>query len=224
MKKFFMVLVALFFMVPANAYIIDNTKEGKTEALIGEIGYKILNSNRIPYRVAFMTKKCKEPNAFSTYRAGAVYVCDSLVKYSQDENEVAAVLAHEISHAVDYRQGIFRGYFTYLSVNTKRNEYKADKRGVDYMVKAGYNPLGMILLLNRIAPEERYDWCSTHPLASRRLAEVYEYIYLKYPQYLVQNEYKNNMIYQNFLLTSRENRQKLEENIKNNSKRKVKYL
>ena len=34
---------------------------------------------------------------------------------------------------------------------------------------------------------------------------------------------KDNLIYQNFLLTSRENRQKFEEKIKNGSTKKIKY-
>ena len=91
------------------------------------------------------------------------------------------------------------------------------------MVKAGYNPLGMIVVLNKILDDQRYDWHLTHPLGSKRLATIYEYIYTKYPQYLVQNEYKDNLIYQNFLLTSRENRHKFEEKIKSGSTKKIKY-
>ena len=167
----------------------------------------------------------KDPNASTYYRDGSIGVYDSLIKYTQDENELAGVLAHEISHAIDYRQGILRGYFSFLNAFSSKNyEYKADKRAVDFMVKANYNPIGLIVALNRIAPEYRYDVFSTHPLTSRRTATIYEYIYTKYPEYLVQNEYKDNMIYQNFLITSKENRKRLEEKIKSNSTKKVKYL
>ena len=111
--------------------------------------------------------------------------------------------------------------FEYL--NSKKYEYKADKRAVDYLVNAGYNPLAMIVSLNKIAPQLRYDSGSSHPLVTKRMAEIYEYIYTKYPQYLVQNEYKDNIYYQNFLVTSKQNREKLENKIKTNSKKKVKY-
>ena len=54
--------------------------------------------------------------------------------------------------------------------------------------------------------------------------EIYEYIYKKYPEYLANNAYKGNIYYQNFLLTSKENRKKFQKKIETNSKRSVKYL
>ena len=48
--------------------------------------------------------------------------------------------------------------------------------------------------------------------------EVYEYIYEKYPSFLANNCYADNIYYQNFLLTSENNRKKLAEKIKTNSK------
>jgi hypothetical protein len=38
---------------------------------------------------------------------------------------------------------------------------------------------------------------------------MYERIYEKYPAYLVQNDYRENIYYQNFLLTSKEAREKI---------------
>ena len=106
----------------------------------------------------------------------------------------------------------------------KKYEYKADKRAVDYMVAAGYNPVAMIIVMNKTFPQTRYDWCSTHPLTSRRMMQVYEYIYKKYPEYLAKNEYKNNIYYQNFLLTSKNNRAKFQRKIETKSKGNVSYL
>ncbi len=45
------------------------------------------------------------------------------------------------------------------------------------MVKAGYNPVAYITVGNKIFNQERYDIFSSHPLGSKRLAKVYEYIY-----------------------------------------------
>ena len=226
MKKLLILFALLIFGINAQAAVtvkVLPTKEQR--ALVNKVGYTLLNANRIPHKMIFSVKTSKSPNAYTYYVDNEIVVTNSLLETIANEDELAAILAHEISHGVDYRQGVFKGYFTYLSNNLspKKYEYKADKRAVDYMVKAGYNPVALIVVLNTIAPQSRYDWCLSHPLTSRRMATIYEYIYAKYPQYLVQNEYKDNLVYQNFLLTSRENRAKLEQKIKNNSTRKVKY-
>lgn len=143
----------------------------------------------------------------------------------EEDDEIAAVLGHEISHGIDSYDGIFKGAFTGLRYffTPRKYEYKADKRAIDYMVNAGYNPVAMIVMMNKVLGQNRYDWWFTYPLASRRMMQVYEYIYTKYPEYLANNKYKNNLYYQNFLLTSKENRAKFQEKVKTKSTKKVKY-
>ena len=53
---------------------------------------------------------------------------------------------------------------------------------------------------------------------------IAQWVYKKYPEYLVNNPYKTNIYYQNFLLTSKENRAKFQEKVKTNSTKKVNYL
>jgi len=225
------ILISLFtiFLLATNITQAHETKQAVNKAdllKVNKVGYQILNANKIPYIMTFELADKKYANACTYYRNNLIMITDELIKYLESDDELAAILAHEISHGVDYRQGALRGYFSYLgnTFNPRKYEYKADKRAVDYLVKAGYNPLAMIISLNKIAAQERYEWTSTHPLTSRRMAEVYEYIYTKYPQYLVQNIYKDNIYYQNFLLTSKDNRKKLEVKVNNNSKKKVNYL
>ena len=103
----------------------------------------------------------------------------------------------------------------------KKYELVFDKLAVDYMVKAGYNPLGLITFINKSCPQVRQDTFSTKNLTSKRLANIYERIYTKYPAYLANNEYLYNDYYQNFLLTSQENRKKLEEKITSGNKKQV---
>lgn len=226
MKKLLILLALLIFGASVQAAVSINllpTKEQR--AYVTKVGYTLLNANRIPHKMTFAVKVDKHANAWTYYSDNEIVVTTSLLETVAKEDELAAILAHEISHGVDYRKGILKGYFSYLSagLTPRKYEYKADKRAVDYLVKAGYNPLALIVSLNLIAPQARYEWCTKHPLTSRRMATIYEYIYAKYPQYLVNNEYKDNLVYQNFLLTSRENRAKLEQKIKNNSTKKVKY-
>lgn len=91
------------------------------------------------------------------------------------------------------------------------------------MVNAGYNPVAFIVVMSRCFGQNRFDWHRTHPLSTRRMMEVYEYIYKKYPEFLANNTYKNNIYYQNFLLTSQENRAKFQNKVKTNSKSRIKY-
>ena len=91
------------------------------------------------------------------------------------------------------------------------------------MVNAGYEPLGLIVFLNKTAPQKRSDVISRHNLTSKRLARIYEYIYFKYPEYLSSTTYLDNQYYKNFLLNSVENRKKLYEKIEKKSTKDVKY-
>ena len=193
---------------------------------IDEIGFRLLNSNGIEKRTVFdfSTKSIK--NAGSSMRDRQITIYRGLYNRLNSDDEIASVLAHEISHSVDSYNGAFRGFFSPLTYNLspKKYEYKADKRAVDYMVNAGYNPVALIVVMSKTFPQTRYDWCSNHPLTSRRMMEIYEYIYKKYPEYLANNEYKNNIYYQNFLLTSKENRKKFQKKVQTQSKGNVHYL
>jgi hypothetical protein len=105
----------------------------------------------------------------------------------------------------------------------KKFEIVADKRAVDYMVTAGYNPVGLITFIQKTSPQARQDFISHKNLTSKRLAIIYEYIFTKYPYYLLHNPYINSEAYQNFLLTSYKNRKMLEEKIMTGSKKAIKY-
>ena len=91
------------------------------------------------------------------------------------------------------------------------------------MVTAGYNPLALITYINKTYPQKRYTVISRKNLATVRLANIYEYIYTKYPYFLANNAYISNPYYQNFLLTSINNRQKFQQKILSGSKKAVKY-
>lgn len=215
--------------ISAMATEVDLTKDGQMQGYINNIGFKILNANKVEKKITFYYKPdAKSVNACTTFRDRSVYFYRGAATYLDSEDEYAAVLSHEISHGVDSYDGILRGYFSPLSnaLSPRKFEKKADKRAIDYMVKAGYNPIAFIVVMNKIMSQERYEIFSTHPLTSRRMMYVYEYIYNKYPEYLVNNEYKNNVYYQNFLLTSRANRLKLQNKIENpnNKNKNVQYL
>lgn len=226
MKKILILAVMLFTAIPVFSMEIDLTKVGRQQKYINEIGFRILNANRIENRMNFYYEpNRKTVNAWSRYADREIVVTQGIMAYIDSEEEMAALLSHEISHAVESYDGLFKGYFfawKYAFVPQKY-EKSADKKAVDYMVKAGYNPVAIIVLYSKLMSQTRYDYYLSHPLTSRRMAMVYEYIYRKYPVYLANNKYADNIYYQNFLLTSQSNREKLKKAIQSNDKRKIKY-
>ncbi len=234
MKKFCVVILALLislvgFVSTASAKEIKNLDFVDSMSLqnhISDIGFKLLNANQIDVRMVFVYKdneaKIKlEPGL--TKRQILVY--DSDLRFASNDDELSAYLAREICKTTESYVGGFRGFVTSAQVKAAPKKYERyfDKRAVDFMVKAGYNPLGLITYINKSKPQKRYDAISTKNLTSKRLAHIYEYIYVKYPYYLKYNEYIHNDAYQHFLLSSVDNRKKLHEKIKSGSKRAVKY-
>jgi len=226
MKKILILLVTMLTAIPAFSMEVNLTKVGYQQKYINEIGFRVLNANRIENRTNFYYEpNRKTVNAWSRFTDRQITVTQGILAYVDSDDEMAALLSHEISHSVESYEGAFKGYFypVKYSFASKKYETRADQRAVDYMVKAGYNPVAIIVLYNKLMSQTRYDYYLSHPLTSRRMATVYEYIYRKYPAYLANNKYAENIYYQNFLLTSEKNRKKFEEKIKTNSKKHLKY-
>lgn len=231
MKKFFGVLFFLVLFLSSSAFADDEKllQERSIQNRIDYCGAEILNSNQIQRRVIF---------AYSEYDERVIKLLDTKAltkrqviiygdsyKYIENDDELAAFLAREIALAIRSYDGVFSGGLRSLQMKAapKKFEIVADKLAVDYMVKAGYDPIALITYIQKTSPQKRYDIISTTNLTSKRLAIIYEYIYTKYPYYLVHNKYLTNVHYQNFLLTSQNNRRMLEEKIKTHSTKVLKY-
>ncbi len=232
MKKI-LITLWVFLSVTGSAFALEeiyNFNEAvQGQKYLSNIGFKILNSNRIDKRIVFYYNyENKNINACARYYDKAIFLDKGITPFLESDDEYAAILSHEISHLIDSYEAPCNGAFYPLLVTLapKKYEIKADKRAVDYMVKAGYNPLAIIVVFNKTFGQLSSDSGLSHPLTSKRMAYLYEYIYKKYPIYLANNEYKNNIYYQNFLLNSRENRLKLQEAVEhpvsNKSGRKIK--
>ena len=231
LKKFILFAAAVMFVQPV---LVETFFEGEAaventiQSRIDNVGTTLLNCNKIPHRIIFVYDKKEKKKLISLDKdltSRQVVVYDGLYKSVQTDDELAAMLAREISVAVKSYSGIWGGTLDSVQValGSKKFETVADKRSVDYMVNSGYNPLALIVFINKTCPQKRFDRFSRHNLTSKRLARIYEYITYKYPQYLENNDYVNNKYYQNFLLTSLSNRRKLEEKIKNRSTEEVDY-
>lgn len=227
MKRFILALIATMFLtVPSFAW--DVKTEAQLQERMNSVGFNLLNSSRIEYRMIFMvTNRIYSRDRWADVSSvnRTVWIKPCILPYIDSDDELAGILAHQISHGVDTYNGIFRGYISILNYWVAPNKYDllADKRAVDYMVNAGYNPLAYIVILNKTMQQYRYDIFSNHTLITRRMMKIYEYIYTKYPSILADNEYKDNIYYQNFLLTSRNNRMLLKDKLNSNSKKKINY-
>ena len=228
MRFFVLSLFIVFFSMSVFAVESELERKNLIQTRIDSVGTKLLNYNKIPKRIVFTYDSNAKEKILSTDKTltkRQIIVYDGAYQYVQTDDELAAMLARQISMAVKSYSGMWGGKIDTLQValGSKKFEKVADKRAVDYMVNAGYNPLALIVFLNKTCPQKRSDTISRHNLTSKRLAYVYEYITYKYPEYLSDNSYLNNEYYQNFLLTSIENRKLLEEKIKKQSTKELKY-
>lgn len=229
MKKFIILVSILLFsgnIAYSETEFLSIMDDVRMQNHINNVGLKILNANKIDVRMIFVyDQKTSIIDTEPTLRKREIIAYDKYVQYAADDAELAAFLSREICKGAESHVGRWKGFLNSIQVKTAPKKYELflDQRAVDFMVVAGYNPLALITYLNKACPQKRYDKISRSNLASKRLAKIYEYIYTKYPTFLQNNEYIENESYQNFLLTSQNNRKKLYEKIQSGSKKKVKY-
>ena len=164
---------------------------------------------KFDYRVRIIDQK--EVNAFSL-PGGAIYIYKGLLDLLHGDDEVAAVLGHEIAHAAHHHVaeltheqhtmttqmalGVLVALLAKVPAETigglateaeyaqmarlnnhfsEAAEKDADHTGMVYMVKAGFNPIGMLALLQTLqdvedrSPSEDLGFLQDHPLTPERL-------------------------------------------------------
>lgn len=195
---------------------------------IDDVGFSLLTGNKIDKRMVFVysaedKKAINLTDKVLTRRQILVY--QDLIKHVADKNELAACLASEVAKATLSYDGFARGLVTAVQMKSAPKKYQLlyDKLGVDLMYGAGYNPVAMITYLNKVGDQKRFAFAFTNNKTSVRLANIYEYIYTKYPEYLVHNSYLKTDAYQHFLLSSENNRRMFQEKVKTKSRKRLKY-
>ena len=226
MKRFLLLLILIIFstnLVNANDFALE--EENSIQARINNVGTKILNANRLEKRVTFVYDEIGKKGLLKEDKSitkRQVVVFGSAYKNIENDDELAAYIAREIPAAIRSYDGLGNGWLSSLKMKAapKKFELVFDKLAVDYMVNAGYNPLGLITYINKSYPQARQDKISSKNLTSKRLAHIYERIYMRYPAFLINNTYLENEYYQNFLLTSLKNRRITAEKMKDPKKNK----
>ncbi|MUG91433.1 M48 family metalloprotease [Scytonema sp. UIC 10036] len=164
---------------------------------VAQIGQRLAaNSTRpnIPY--TFQVVQDDSINAFAT-AGGYVYVTTGLLRAADNEAQLAAVLAHEIGHIASrhsieqMRQtaitrglanaaGLDRSTAVQLGVElalqrprSRKDEYEADRRGIQTLARAGYDPRAMIAFLQKLRNQPTPPtFLSTHPAPDDRIAAL----------------------------------------------------
>lgn len=171
------------------------SRNGKYEQKIIDVGSKLLKDNKIDKRVMFQVGRDKVINANSTPFTKLVTIHAGIFPYIDNDDELAYIMGHEISHSLDAYGGI--PVWTAEKFNTKHYENKADLMAIDFMVNAGYNPVAALTCANKIFAEEQWDALSSHPKGSKRLIAMYKYIKVKYP-WALNSQMTTNIQYVNF--------------------------
>ncbi len=240
MKRLLSLLLTGFFLIvsqPVNAQQTSTNWNSETNLQrVNKIGQKLLTDNKLPTQITFKVSEKEDINAYANIDK-EIYVYTGLLKFVENDDELAAVIAHEISHIANshcQRQTIIATAFSTIpskiknpvvsqTVNTtgqlsllklsRNDEFEADLTGADLMVGAGYNPLGMISVLNKICGNY-FDFIQDHPSGDKRTTKVYDYLSYNYPTTLKKGfntqSYKSFQIYINNVAEQRKISAKLQ--------------
>lgn len=176
---------------------------GKYEQKVLDVGTKIINANKLDKRIPIQLNRNRNIiNACSYYQHKTIVIYYGILPYFDNDDELAYVLSHEMAHSLDAYGGFFK--WVHMSFNSKQYEYKADLIGIDMMTRAGYNPIAAITCANKWMPEDYWGFgiLASHPKTSKRLFEMYKYIYVKYP-WALKTDMVHNVNFENFIYASK---------------------
>lgn len=135
-------------------------------------------------------------NAFAL-PGGYVYLYDGLVKFADNDDQLACVIAHEVGHIVakhsikklqaamgytllgiaaigtgdpDFVSGVNYAFLNILLAYSREDEFKADELGTRYAKMAGYNPKAMIDFLEKLREKQKND-----PLRAKSIYRTHPY-------------------------------------------------
>lgn len=166
-------------------------------AFVNDIGQKLARvSDRPNLSYTFRVVDDQQVNAFATM-GGYVYVTTGLLRMADNEAQLAGVIGHEIGHITGRHlieqmknDAIYRSIATAAGVNrdqiaalgidlalrrprSREDEYDADRRGLQYMGKAGYAQSALPVFMAKLQSSRSMpDFLSTHPAPADRVAAL----------------------------------------------------
>lgn len=182
------------------------------QSYIDSIGQKIARvSHRPDLEYHFVALDHESLNALAL-PGGYIFITRGLLEKLQTEAQLAGILAHETSHVVarDTSAALSRAqvmdlFVAALAISgatpagavkmaqltrvflglrySRKDEREADLGGLDYMVRASYDPQGMVETMQILQEEDTrrpIEFFSTHPSPHNRIAYLTEAIQTKY--------------------------------------------
>ena len=178
---------------------------------VDSVGQNVARVSHKPYlEYSFVALNDKSVNAFAL-PGGAVFVTKGMLEKLDSEAQLAAILSHEVTHIVarDVSNAMSNqiGISLLLSAVTsektpqsiltiadltqqivglkysRKDEMEADLGGLHYMVKAGYNPHGMVETMQMLQNQNQIrpiEFLSSHPSPENRIAYLTQAIQTKY--------------------------------------------
>lgn len=198
MKKVLLIFCLMIFNIALAA---TDWNSESAQKRVNTIGTKLLKANNVNYNIEFKVSDKEDINAYANIDK-EIYVYKGLLEFVDNDEELAGVIGHEMGHIINghcAKQGVLNTGIAVvantLTTNTivssvgqtlasskisRNDEFEADITGVDLMTKAGYNPLAMVSLLNKISGDAYIDIIETHPSGEKRILNVYNYIEYNY--------------------------------------------
>ena len=156
---------------------------------VNKIGRRLLlGVPRRSFRYKFSVVDQTEPNAFAL-PGGHIFISRGLLALANNEDELACVIGHEITHANQRhsalqqglaKRGLAIGYMqaSRMASYSREMERAADRGGQILCAAAGYNPMGMSTFLRSLDQNQRLElgyirgpgFLDSHPGASERAA------------------------------------------------------
>ncbi len=188
---------------------------------VPEVGKQILTKNGLPSATEFVITETEVVNS-TTNENNKIYIPKTYLKYTGNDNEVAAVISQEIGVIINAnasKKKLVSNVTSALANNfantglentalianeltlnnmSEKDQMNADITGTDLMIQAGYNPLAMIVVLGKM-PGSTMDVLKGQPNNFKRTMYIYDYLAYNYPSkvkagYSCQ-EYRNFLAY-----------------------------
>lgn len=181
---------------------------------IDSVGQKLAGVSHKPYfEYHFVALEDESVNAFAL-PGGYIFITRGMLKELETEAQLAAILGHEITHVVARDTSVVMsreigidillaaatseetpaGVLTATDITrqilglgySRKDEREADLGGLDYMVRAGYNPYAMVETMQMLQDQREsrtIEFFSTHPNPENRIAHLRQQIETKYYNY-----------------------------------------
>lgn len=190
---------------PSEYPILDRKKYPEAYKHLDRIMWNILSSGKVKYRnefawEAYIIEDDNTLNAFCT-PGGYIYVYTGLIKYLDNESDLAGVMGHEVAHAdlrhstrqltklygVDILSSIALGENSGTTIAevakglvslkfSRAHESEADAESVSYLCPTEYHADGAASFFQKLLSSQQAggtpEFMSTHPSPENRVADI----------------------------------------------------